>query len=172
MLVFLTACNQEKVIPKIEFSLSGNQTPSSEIWNSKVEFCENEKLSAILYADHIWIFNTSKMTYLKKMKVDFYGDHQNITTWLTADSGKVDDNSNMIYAIGNVVATSDSGTVLKTEELMFRRIDRKILSDKFVTITSKDENIQGFGLESDEHIKNYKILKPVILTTMKDEDKK
>jgi LPS export ABC transporter protein LptC len=62
-----------------------------------------------------------------------------------------------MYAIDNVVAENDSGTVLKTNELMWRNSDQKIITDKFVTITSPKEVIQGYGLESDQQLKNYKI---------------
>jgi hypothetical protein len=38
---------------------------------------------------------------------------------------------------------------------MWRNKDRKIVSDKFVTILSPKEKIQGYGFESDQSLRNY-----------------
>jgi hypothetical protein len=70
-----------------------------------------------------------------------------------------------MYAIDSVVAVSDSGVVLKTQELMWRNSDKKIVSDKFVTIVSPKEKISGYGFESDQHLRNYVIKKITIITT-------
>lgn len=40
---------------------------------------------------------------------------------------------------------------------MWRNKDQKIISDKFVTIISPKEKIQGYGFESDQSLRNYTI---------------
>lgn len=171
--LYLTGCSDTKINPEVEKSISGSDMPSTESWNFKLMFYgENARLSAILYADHQRKFDEKNLTSLRKMKVDFYDSTQNISTRLVADSGKVDDNIGMIYAIGNVIASNDSGTVLKTEELAWRKRDEKIVTDKFVTVTSKTEDIQGYGLESDQHIRNWVIFKPIVNTLINQDKKK
>ncbi len=167
--LLFAGCTEEKVNPDVEQSLLGAGMPTQESWNSKVNiYGDNGKLNAILYADHITDYRDRRVIFLQKMKVDFYDSTQTIATRLTADSGKVDDNVNKMYAIGNVVAVNDSGTTLKTQELTWRRLDRKIATDKFVTVNSKKEDLQGYGFESDQNIRNWVIFKPVINTTVKD----
>ena len=172
-MILLSGCAEEKINPGVDKSLPGTEMPTQESWNSQAYFYgDNGKLSAILYSDHIVDYQEKGLMFLKKMKVDFYDSLQHISTWLTADSGKVDDTIKKIFAIGNVVAVNDSGTVLKTEELVWRRTDEKIVTDKFVTVTSKKEDLQGYGFESDQHIRNWVIFKPVITTTVNEEKKK
>ncbi|OGU49265.1 MAG: LPS export ABC transporter periplasmic protein LptC, partial [Ignavibacteria bacterium GWC2_36_12] len=76
---------------------------------------------------------------------------------LTAKKGRVDDATRDLYAIDSVIVVSDSGSTITTDELKWRNSDKKIVSDKFVTIISTKEKIQGYGFESDQHIQNYVI---------------
>ena len=89
--------------------------------------------------------------------MDFYNDNQVKTSTLTAKRGRVDENTNNLYAIDSVVAVNDSGVVIKTDEMMWRNNDRKIVSDKYVTIVSPKEKIEGYGFESDQNLRNYVI---------------
>jgi hypothetical protein len=66
-----------------------------------------------------------------------------------------------------VVAVNDSGVVLTSEEIIWRNKDKKITTDKFVTIESPDEIIQGYGFESDQQLKNYVIYNITYITRTK-----
>ena len=98
------------------------------------------------------------------LKVDFYDDNMVKTSTITSKRGKVNDATRDLYAIDSVVAVNDSGTVLKTQELMFRNRDQKIVSDKFVTIISPKETIQGYGFESDRGLRSYVIYNITYIT--------
>jgi LPS export ABC transporter protein LptC len=156
--VIISACSEEKVKPSIDASIKGAELPSQESWNSTVFFTDSGKTKAVLKAGHLRVFENSKETLLdSNITVDFYNEQDSISTVLTAKRGKVNDATNDLYAFDSVVVVSDSGTTLKTDELMWRNKDRKIVSDKFVTILSSKEKIQGFGFESDQSLKNYVI---------------
>jgi LPS export ABC transporter protein LptC len=86
------------------------------------------------------------------------------TTTLTSKRGKVDEHTNNLYAIDSVVTVNDSGIVVTTEEMMWRNEDKKIISDKFVTIVSPKEKIQGYGFESDQQLQNYIIYNITYIT--------
>lgn len=173
LLIVLTYCSEDKINPGIDNSAPGTEVANQESWNSQMIFYgTNGKLSAILYADYMVDYAARRVKYLRKMKVNFYDSLQNISTSLVADSGKVDDIVMKFFAVGNVVAVNDSGTVLKTEELVWRRRDEKIVTDKFVTVTSKKEDLQGYGFESDQHIRNWTVFKPVINLIVNQDKKK
>jgi LPS export ABC transporter protein LptC len=156
--IIISACSEEKVKPSIDASIKGAELPSQESWNSTVFFTDSGKTKAVLKAGHLRVYENSKETLLdSNITVDFYNDEDSISTILTAKRGKVNDATNDLYAFDSVVVVSDSGTTLKTDELMWRNKDRKIVSDKFVTILSPKEKIQGFGFESDQSLKNYVI---------------
>ncbi len=47
----------------------------------------------------------------------------------------------------------------------WRNSDKKIVSDKFVTITSPKEKIEGYGFESDQHLQNYVVYNITYITS-------
>ncbi|MCX6170572.1 MAG: LPS export ABC transporter periplasmic protein LptC [Ignavibacteriales bacterium] len=157
VLTFLLSCSKEKIEPQVEKSIVQGEIPSNESWNSKMIFSDDGKIKAILYSNHLKMFDQQKLTLLDGVKINFYNKEQKNTSWLSSLRGKVNDLTKDMYAIDSVVALNDSGTVVKTSELMWRNKDQKIITDKFVTITSPKEIIQGFGLESDQFLENYKI---------------
>jgi LPS export ABC transporter protein LptC len=156
--IIFAACSEEKVKPSIDTSLKVEDLPDQESWNATVFFTDSGKTKAVLKAGHLRVYSDSKQTLLdSNITVDFYNDQEKINTVLTAKRGKVNDATEDLYAMDSVVVVSDSGTTLKTEDLMWRNKDRKIVSDKFVTILSPKEKIQGYGFESDQSLRNYVI---------------
>jgi LPS export ABC transporter protein LptC len=112
----------------------------------------------VLFARHIRVYYDTQETLLDtSLKVDFYDDFQIKTSTLTSKRGRVDDATQNLFARDSVVVVNDSGVTITTSELMWRNKDRKIVSDKFVTILSPKEKIQGYGFESDQSLRNYVI---------------
>jgi len=151
-----SGCNDPKVKPTVDLSLDVKNLPSQESWNSKVIFSDSGITKAILYAGHLRVFEKEQETLMDdNVKVVFYNSEFKISSVITSKRGRVDDVTKDLYAIDSVVAVSDSGTVVTTDELLFRDKDKKILSDKFVTIVSKTETIKGYGFISDQDLQNY-----------------
>jgi len=156
-ILFLFSCSEEKIRPESASNNTLGEIPIHESWNSKIIFSDEGRIKAILFSDYLKKYEVQKTTFLEGVKIDFYDSKQKKSTTLTSDKGKVDDVTKNMYAIDNVVAVNDSGTVLKTSELMWRNKDQKIVSDKFVSIKSSKEIIEGYGLESDQQLHNYVI---------------
>ena len=157
ILVSILSCTEEKIQPLIERSIAEGEIPTNESWNSKIMFTDDGRIKAILFSDHLKMFEIQRATLLEGVKINFYNNEQKNTSWLTSLRGRVNDITKDMYAIDSVVAQNDSGTVLKTSQLMWRNSDQKIVTDRFVTITSPKQVIQGYGLESDQHLEKYKI---------------
>lgn len=150
-------CSSKRVKPSVDLNLNTQELPSQESWNSVITFTDSGKTKAILWTGHLRKFDDKRETFLdKNVKVDFYNDVQIKTSTLTSKKGRVDETTNNLYAIDSVVVFSDSVTI-RTEEMMWRNKDRKIVSDKFVTVVSPQEKIEGYGFESDQNLKNYVI---------------
>lgn len=164
--MFIAAgCQSERVKPSVDSSLGLKKLPDQESWNSKIFFTDSGKTKAILWTGHLRVFYENKETLLdSNISVDFYNELQVKTTNLISKRGRVDDATQNIWAMDSVVVRSDSGVVINTEELMWRNKDQKITSDKFVTILSPTEKIQGYGFESDQALKNYTIYKITYIT--------
>jgi LPS export ABC transporter protein LptC len=151
------SCSEEKIKPLVDTTTLQTEIPSHESWNSQITFTTEGKTKAVLFADHLKKYELQKVTQLEIVKINFYDSDQKIASTLTSKKGKVDDITMDMYAIDSVVAVNDSGTVLRTTELKWRNSDGKILTDKFVSIKSPKEVIEGYGLESDQHLHNYLI---------------
>lgn len=157
LLVFISSCQQQKVKPSVDPSLSVEELPAQESWNATIFFSDSGRTTAILEAGHLQVFHDRQETFLNEgIEVDFYDTDEIKTTTLTAERGRVDDATRDLYAIDSVVVVSDSATI-QTDELKWRNSDKKIVSDKFVTIITPKEKIQGYGFESDQNLQNYVI---------------
>lgn len=91
-------------------------------------------------------------------RVDFFDEFGKHTSFITANRAKVHPNSDM-EAFENVLVVSDDCTRVTTEYMKWTASDKKIRSDKFVTITKPTEILSGYGFESDQSLKNYRIFK-------------
>jgi LPS export ABC transporter protein LptC len=168
LLSILINCTGNDVKPKVDSSFIVEELPAQESWNSTVFFTDSGKTRAILYSGHLQVYNTRKETILEDgVKVEFFNSAEKKTTTLTSKRGRVDEKTNDLYAIDSVVAVNDSGIVVNTNELKWRNNDKKIVSDKFVTIDSPDEHIEGYGFESDQHLRNYVIYNITYITRAK-----
>ncbi|MCC6550966.1 MAG: LPS export ABC transporter periplasmic protein LptC [Ignavibacteriaceae bacterium] len=166
LFILLTGCDQEKIKPEVNTNLKPIDLPDQESWDSEVLLIDSSGLRAVITSGHIRVFYKNKETFFEKsLKVDFYNEQSIKTTTLTADRGRIDDETKDLYAYGNVVAVNDSGVVLKSDELIWRNGEQKIRTDKFVTITTRYESIQGYGFESDQYLRNYVIYKINYITT-------
>lgn len=157
LLMVLTNCSTKRVKPSIDANLRIEELPSQESWNSVVTFSDSGKTKAVLWAGHFQKYDDKRETLLdQNIKVDFYNPQELHTTTLISKKGRVDETTNNLYAIDSVVVFSDSITI-KTDEMMWRNKDKKIVSDKFVTVISPQEKIEGYGFESDQSLTNYVI---------------
>lgn len=157
--VFLAGC-EEKIKPSIASTGVGQDVPTQESWNSRITFTDSGRVTAIVYAGHIAVYENSRTTILDEgIQVDFFNEFEQRTSTLTAQQGKVNDVTHDLEAYGNVVVVSDSGTTLKTEELFWNNARQLIHTSAFVEIISPTEHIRGHGLESDQNLKNYRIFR-------------
>ncbi|MCF6271400.1 MAG: LPS export ABC transporter periplasmic protein LptC [Melioribacteraceae bacterium] len=165
-LLFFTSCDDGKTKPKINLATEEDNIPIQESWNSKILFTENGILKGILYTDYLEAYKKPKEKLLTNVRVVFFNASGVKTSQLTSKRGRIDDVTQDMFAIDSVVAINDSANVkLETEELMWRKKDQKIVSDKFVRITTETEIIEGYGLVSDQHIQNYVIKNVTYQTT-------
>ncbi len=163
-IVLFQFCSAKRVKPSVVSDFLTQELPSQESWNSVVTFSDSGKTKAILWAGHLRKYDDKRETYLdQNIKVDFFNDDEIKTSTLTSKNGRVDETTNNLFAIDSVVVYSDSVTI-HTEEMMWRNKDRKIVSDKFVTVISPQEKIEGYGFESDQNLKNYVIYNVTYVT--------
>jgi LPS export ABC transporter protein LptC len=155
----LCAGCEEKVRPAVAPGAT-TDIPSQESWNSTVTFTDSAHVRAVLWSGHISVYTPRQYTLLdESVRVDFYNEFEQHTSVLTAQRGKVNDQTRDFEAYDSVVVVSDSGTVLKTDRLFWTNATRLIHTDAYVEISSATEHIRGHGMESDQSLKNYRIFR-------------
>jgi len=162
LLFYFGSCNEEKAVPEKIIENIDIIQPDIISKDITVSFVDSSFTKAILKADKAKVFNERKKTYLEgNVKADFFSQKtKQRVSWLTSDSAEVDDNTKDLLAKGNVVVVSDSNnTRLETSILHWDNKTQKLYSTEFVNITSPQENIKGWGFESDINLSNYRIFK-------------
>lgn len=104
------------------------------------------------------------------LHVDFYNDSSRVISVLTANYGIRYEKELKTIVRNNVIVVNEKGEQLSTEELIWDERKSLIYSEKFVKITTDNEVIYGEGLEADERMTRYKILKPQGTLKLKMDD--
>lgn len=165
-LIIVNACSSERVKPKINKALDIEELPAQESWNSTIYFTDSGKVKAVLWVGHLRVYSQTMETLIdSNLKADFYDENEQKTFTLTSKRGKVDDKTRDLYAYDDVIAKNDSGVTLTSNQLKWVNKDAKIVSDDFVKIITPTEQIEGYGFESDQHIRNYVIRRITYVTT-------
>jgi len=162
----LISCGETKLKPQIDQSVNSDEIPDQESIDATITFTEDGKIKAILYSDTIKVIESKNEKDLIGVNIKFYNDEEEQTSQLTSKRGRIDDNTQDMYAIDSVVAVSDSGVTLTTDELIWKNKTRKIETDKFVKIVSDKEIIEGYGFESDQNLNNYTIFDITYVTSV------
>ncbi len=169
--LFAIACGGKSTPPKIDMTYIGDDYPVQESWDAKIIFSDSGHVKAILITPYLAQY--SRQGALERQmdstfRVDFFDEFGNHTSFITANRAKVHPNSDM-EAFENVLVVSDDCTRVTTEYMKWTSSDRKIRSDKFVTITKPTEILTGYGFESDQNLKNYRIFKASGQMKVKDD---
>lgn len=93
--------------------------------------------------------------------VQFFDKAGNVSSTLIANYGLYYKLKKRWLARGNVQLANIEKDSLFSEELYWSMDNKKIYTDKNVTIITKDSRLWGEGLEADETLTNYEILHPV-----------
>ncbi len=141
------------------------ETPQQEFYDATITFYQADKLNGVLQAGRIRKFEKSATILLDSgVIMDFFNEQGQHTTKLWADSARTDENRKDMVAMGHVVAKSDSGETLQSEQLRWDNRSRQIRSDTRVKLMTPTDTINGIGFISDEHLRNWKITQPQGLT--------
>ena len=134
--------------------------PDQELWDARIVFSQNERVTSILNASHIEIYERRGLTIADSDFVLHLFDNQGRhTSMLTADSGVVS-GEDSLQAYGDVEAVSDSGVHLRSERLFWYRRTKTVYTDTFVVVTTVTDTLYGDSLISDEAIQNWQVFNP------------
>ena len=134
--------------------------PDQELWNARIVFTKNERITSILDAWHIIIYERTGLTVADSSFVlDIFNAEGEHSSQLTADSGVVA-GEDSLEAYRNVVVVSDSGVTLSSERLFWNRAKKTVRTDTFVVLTTETDTLYGDSLISDETLQNWQVFNP------------
>ena len=97
----------------------------------------------------------------KDVDVDFFDEFEQHTTNLVSQIAEVDERTNFMTAIGDVIVVSDSGVTLYTDTLMWNSEEELIYTDDPIMLTTENnDTLYGIGFQSDVSMDYWKILQP------------
>ena len=141
--------------------------PDQESWGVTIVLTSEGLIRANVRSGHLEKYNEKEFVLLdSSVMVDFFYEKEQHTSVLTSNTAEVDQASNDMKAMGNVVAVSDSGITLYSETLTWNSKDEKLhTKDNIMITTLEKDTLYGVGFESDSDLKNWKILSPSGVTS-------
>jgi LPS export ABC transporter protein LptC len=139
-------------------AVSAKEMPAQESWNITIVISDQGKTKNVVSARHAAEYRQGEKQEIcvdGGVSVQLF-NRDGTFTLVTAGRGIVHGNQD-IEAFDHVVIRSNDGTVIQTEHISRSNSDRMIRSDKYVTITSPTRTIRGYGFESDDAMKRYRI---------------
>ena len=157
-LVFLTSCSRDIV----QDHPSREGMPDQESWGVIIILTDEGTIRAKVRSGHLKKYNEEEFIMLdSSVTVDFFDSKEQHTSVLTSEKAEINQASNDMEAMGNVVAVSDSGITLYSESLTWNSGEEKLhTKDNIMITTLETDTLYGVGFESDSDLKNWKILSP------------
>ena len=157
-LILLLSCSNQP----IENTPSREGLPNQESWRVNIILTDQGTIRAKVKAGHLEKYNEKEFILLdSSVMVDFYDSNEQHTSILNSNKAEVNQSSNDMKAIGNVIAVSDSGISLYSETLVWDSKNEKLRTKDKIMITTLDQDtLYGIGFESDSDLENWKIINP------------
>jgi LPS export ABC transporter protein LptC len=150
----------EKIKPSVLATQDSQTLPQQESWNSTITVSDSGRVTAIIIAGNVRVYEMSQITQLSQgMRVLFFNPQGIQTSVLTSEEGSVDEITNNLEARKNVHVVSSDSSHMKTEQLYWDNARQLIHTPDYVEITTETDKLQGHGFESDQSLKHYRIFK-------------
>ena len=145
---------------------SSDGLPDQESWGVTIIMTHEGLMRAEIKSGHLKKYNEQEHIVLdSSVVVDFFDSQERHTSTLVSDKAEINEKSNDMVAIGNVIAKSDSGIVLFSETLTWTAEDEKLFTKDSIMITTLDKDtLFGKGFESDADLENWRIINPSGIT--------
>ena len=157
-LLLVCSCSEEK----IDDLPSSDGLPDQESWGVTIIMTHEGLMRAKVKSGHLKKYNEKEHIILdENVVVDFFNLQEEHTSTLFSDKSEINEKSNDMLAIGNVIAKSDSGITLFTDRLQWVAEDERLFTKDSIMITTLEEDtLYGKGFESNADLENWRILNP------------
>ena len=167
---FTSSCTKKKeLVVKTDIL----KYPSSTGKDFKTVLTDSGKVQLIMSGPIVEQYENQDYPYTefkKGISVIFYNGKETPQGSVTSKYAKYNKTTNIWELKDSVVVINENNDKLETEVLNWNQTKDLIYTDRFVKITSTDLVSQGFGFESDSHLR-HRVMKKVSATiTLNDEE--
>jgi len=156
--------DKEQDQKKISDALSDTLTSSSESWDVTVSIFEEELPKVTIQAGYA--ISTQEI----EKNTSRFKDSVFVTVWdstttrppastIQCDEALYNSKEAIFECFGGVVVRSGEEKVLRTEYLLWTQESGEIFSDRFVTITTEEDSLTGYGITGTEDLSTYTLTK-------------
>lgn len=154
--VLITACSNVENKEPLEYT-----GPLSEAENVELYFSEKEQVKVKMTADLAYEFQNGDREFPKGVFIEFFDETGKVYSTLRANHAYYFETEKHWRGRGNVeLKNLVKKEQLNTEELFWRPKDKKVFTEKFVTIRLAGDVLYGEGLTANEDLSEYVITKP------------
>ncbi len=143
---------------------SAQETPQVKLQDIHLVEMDGNRRMWEADADQIEVFEDKKMTRISKLhtqiRMILYMEDDTLTCY--TDEVEINDETKRIDLVGNLTAESQQGTTVRTDFVQWFPQEKKLRTDKPVTITRQGLLIQGLGMEADLALEKVEILSNII----------
>lgn len=160
LVVLLVACSSSGIAPPKATS-ADSLAPDQTMTAMKTYLVRNGIRTSLVEADTAFINQQTHNADLVGLRITFFDSTSGRTmSVVTSRTGQYDMEKQSLDARGNVVATTTENKVLKTEHLVYDKVQDRIHSDTAFTVTGSTENISGSAFEADPGFKSVLVIHP------------
>ncbi|HIB60426.1 MAG: LPS export ABC transporter periplasmic protein LptC [Candidatus Neomarinimicrobiota bacterium] len=169
MLVFMLGCTGRD---GSSVSQTREGLPDQESWKVTITLTDAGVTRAIIRAGHLEKYDNRQFILLDDhVDADFFDELENHTTNLKSALAEIEEASDFMRAMKNVVVVSDSGVTLYTDTLVWDSKEELIYTEVNVMLTTEEgDTLYGIGFESDIALENWRILKPSGVTSIEEDE--
>jgi len=155
---FLISCSPDS----IEQIPIKDDLPDQESWDVTIILSEKGIMRAKIKSGHLEKYHEKSFVFLdSNVVVDFFDKEEKHTSLLNSKYAEVNQKSNNMKAMGDVIAVSDSGITLFSQSLIWDAKKEILFTDERIMITTLEKDtLYGIGFESNSDLKNWKIIHP------------
>jgi LPS export ABC transporter protein LptC len=152
--LLLSACHEEKDLSKM-VTYNG---PKMEVNDMETLYSDSARVRVRLTAPKELEMENGDQKFPQGVYIEFYDKDGVKTSTLRSNKGIKKKSENLYNVTGNVVIKNlAKGETLNTEELNWNPTNKKVYTEKFVTIQTPEEILKGEGLDADEDFGHYQI---------------
>lgn len=147
------SCGNSEIKEPLEYN-----GPVSEGENIELYYSEKDLVKVKMTAALVYEFKNGDQEFPKGLYIEFYDETGQLESTLKANHAYFFKEQNQWRGRDNVeVKNLEKREQLNTEELFWKPAEKRIFTDKFVTIRQQKDVLYGEGLEANEDLSDYTI---------------